>query len=67
LLVAFGSPRLPPEVGAAVLLLTPVGSLVLGAVVLGERPSALQLVGCAVVLLTAYVVSARPRRERRTP
>ena len=68
LLLALASPRLPPEVGAALLLLTPVGSLALGALVLGERPSPLQLLGCGVVLVSAYVVSARrsPRRSRRT-
>jgi drug/metabolite transporter (DMT)-like permease len=59
LLVAFASPRLRPEVGAALLLLTPVGALVLGAVVLGERPSPLQLLGCGLVLVSAYVASAR--------
>ncbi len=69
LLLALASPRLRPEVGAALLLLTPVGSLVLAALVLGERPSLLQLLGCVLVLVSAYLVSARrrPRRARRTP
>jgi drug/metabolite transporter (DMT)-like permease len=69
LLLALASPRLSPEVGAALLLLTPVGSLVLAALVLGERPSLLQLLGCALVLVSAYLVSARrrPGRGRRTP
>jgi drug/metabolite transporter (DMT)-like permease len=67
LLLALASPRLAPEVGGALLLLTPVGSLVLGALVLGERPSPLQLLGCVVVLACAYVVSARrsPRPSGR--
>jgi drug/metabolite transporter (DMT)-like permease len=60
LLVALASPRLPSEVGAALLLLTPVGSLVMGALVLGERPSLAQLLGCGLVLASAYVVSAGP-------
>lgn len=59
LLVAIASPRLRSEVGAALLLLTPVGALVLGALVLGERPSPLQWLGCLLVLGSAYIVSAR--------
>jgi drug/metabolite transporter (DMT)-like permease len=39
------------------LLLTPAGALVLGAVVLDERPSWLQLLGCAVMLTAAYVAT----------
>lgn len=61
LLVAIASPRLRPEVGAALLLLTPVGALVLGAIVLSERPSPLQLFGCVVVLSSAYAISAQRR------
>jgi drug/metabolite transporter (DMT)-like permease len=35
-------------------MLTPVGALALSAVVLGERPSALQLVGSVMMLASAY-------------
>jgi drug/metabolite transporter (DMT)-like permease len=59
MLVAFCTPRLPSDVSSALLLLTPVGAVVLGAVVLAERPSMLQLVGCAVVLVASYVGTAR--------
>jgi drug/metabolite transporter (DMT)-like permease len=59
LLVAFYSPRLPSEVSSALLLLTPVGAVVLGAMVLAERPSALQLAGCALVLVAGYAGTAR--------
>jgi drug/metabolite transporter (DMT)-like permease len=59
LLVAFCSPRLPSDVSSALLLLTPIGAVVLGALVLAERPSALQLVGCAVVLVASYAGTAR--------
>ncbi|OBH82818.1 multidrug DMT transporter permease [Mycobacterium sp. E2989] len=59
LLVAFCSGRLPSTVSSALLLLTPVGAVALGAVALGERPSALQLAGCALVLLAGYLGSAR--------
>lgn len=59
LLVAFCGPRLPSDVGSALLLLTPIGAVALGAVVLAERPSPLQLAGCAVVLVASYMGSAR--------
>ncbi len=59
LLVAFCTPRLPSDVSSALLLLTPVGAIALGALVLGERPSALQLAGCALLLVASYVGTAR--------
>lgn len=59
LLVAFCSGRVPSTVSSALLLLTPVGAVALGAVVLGERPSTAQLAGCILVLLAGYVDTAR--------
>ncbi|WP_082948204.1 DMT family transporter [Mycobacterium sp. 852014-52450_SCH5900713] len=59
LLVAFCSGRLPSTVSSALLLLTPVGAITLGAVALGERPSPLQLAGCALVMLAGYLGSTR--------
>jgi drug/metabolite transporter (DMT)-like permease len=41
------------------LALSPIIAAWLGALVLGERPSALQLVGCALVLVASYVGTAR--------
>lgn len=70
LLVAVCAPRLSSHVGAVLLLLTPVGALALGALVLGERPTPLQLVGGALILAAAYVVTSRGLRRReyeRTP
>jgi drug/metabolite transporter (DMT)-like permease len=58
LLVALSGPRLGSTVGSALLLLTPVGALALAALVLGERPTVLQLVGCLLVLLSAYIAAA---------
>jgi drug/metabolite transporter (DMT)-like permease len=57
LLVALAAPRLRADVGAALLMLTPVGALVLGALFLSERPTALQLVGCALMIGSAYAVA----------
>jgi drug/metabolite transporter (DMT)-like permease len=66
LLVALASPRLSSTAGAALLMLTPVGALILSALVLGEKPTTMQLLGCAVVLLSAYA-AALPRPLRSWP
>jgi drug/metabolite transporter (DMT)-like permease len=58
LLVASFSARLPSTVSSALLLLTPVGAVAVGAVALGERPTPLQLTGCALVLLAGYLGSS---------
>lgn len=57
LLVALGSPSLRVEVSSALLLLTPIGALVLAAVVLAQMPSALQALGCVLILGSAYVIT----------
>lgn len=69
LLVATSSPQLPSHVGAALLMLTPVGALVLSAVALHERPTVLQLTGCVLILLGAYFSGNRltGRRTDRAP
>lgn len=53
-------PRLAPEVGATLLLLQPVLAIAAAMVPLRERPTPLQLVGCAVVVGTAWFVASRP-------
>lgn len=67
LLVALATAQLRSTVGAALLMLTPVGSLVLSALALGEQPTALQLLGCVVVLLSAYAASASSSLWRGLP
>ncbi|MGH3373681.1 MAG: DMT family transporter [Actinoallomurus sp.] len=64
LLVAVYAPKLSSHVGAVLLLLTPVGALALGALVLGERPTPLQLLGGALVLAAAYTVAGPGLRRR---
>jgi drug/metabolite transporter (DMT)-like permease len=59
LLVTAASPRLSSQVGAMLLLLTPVGAVALSAVVLRERPSAWQLAGCALVLVSVQFATMR--------
>ena len=70
LLVARAAPRLPSDAGAALLMLTPVGALVLSAIILGERPSPIQLAGAALMLASATVATTEwtwspPWRSRR--
>jgi drug/metabolite transporter (DMT)-like permease len=57
--VAFCSPRLPSDVGSTLLMLMPIGAVALGALVLAERPSPLQLAGCAMVLVASYAGTVR--------
>jgi drug/metabolite transporter (DMT)-like permease len=65
LLITVSMPRLPPWLVSALLLVQPAGSVVLGAVFLGERPSAPQLAGVAAML--AGVVIAASGRTRAAP
>ncbi|GCD37504.1 hypothetical protein OEIGOIKO_05302 [Streptomyces chrestomyceticus JCM 4735] len=58
-------PKLPPDVGAALLLLQPVMAVGLGMAV-GERPTAGQFGGCALVVLMVWCVGpAGPGRVRK--
>jgi drug/metabolite transporter (DMT)-like permease len=50
LLISVSLPRLPAAITSIVLMLQPMTSVLLGAVLLSERPSAVQLSGVAVVL-----------------
>ncbi|MPZ86616.1 MAG: EamA family transporter [Nitriliruptorales bacterium] len=63
LLISVSLPRLPAAMTSVLLLLQPVGSMVLGVILLGERPSATQLLGAGVIL--AGVVLATTARSRR--
>ena len=55
LLITVSMPRLPAAVIGALLLVQPAGSVALSYVILGERPSALQLLGVALVLTGVLV------------
>jgi drug/metabolite transporter (DMT)-like permease len=62
LLVAYATPKLNSESASVLLLLTPIGSLVLGALVLRQRPTALQLAGSLLILGCAVLI-ANMRRQ----
>ncbi len=56
-------PHLPAAVTSVILLAQPIITIVAAAVVLGERPSVLQISGVAL-LLAGVLVAAGPRRRR---
>lgn len=59
-LLASALPHLPSATGGSILLLQPVGAVLLGMLLLAERPALLQLAGCVVVIV-AVAVAARTR------
>jgi drug/metabolite transporter (DMT)-like permease len=66
LLIAISLPRLPAALTSLLLTVQPVGSVVLAAVIFGESPSGLQLLG-VVMILTALLTATATRRSRRVP
>ncbi|MGH8995377.1 MAG: DMT family transporter [Acidimicrobiales bacterium] len=62
LLITSSLPRLPAALSSLLLLFQPAASLVLAAIVLSQRPTALQLVG-AVLVCGGVVAAARSRVE----
>ncbi|HEX3615735.1 MAG TPA: DMT family transporter [Solirubrobacteraceae bacterium] len=64
MLITISLPRLPAALTSLLLMIQPIGSMVLGALIFGESPSALQLLGVLVVL--GAVVFATRRRVSGT-
>ena len=64
LLITTSLPRLPAAITSLILAVQPVGTVALAALILGESPSGLQLVG-VVVVLAAVVIAARPAARPR--
>ena len=61
LLISVSLPRLPAVITSIVLMLQPVSTVFLGAVLLSEAPSAVQLSGVAVVLAGVAFATVGPR------
>jgi drug/metabolite transporter (DMT)-like permease len=59
LLIAVSLPRLPAALTSVTLTIQPVGSVLLGVVLLGEDPSALQLAGVACILAGLLSIARR--------
>jgi drug/metabolite transporter (DMT)-like permease len=59
LLISVSLPRLPAALTSVLLTVQPVGSVILGVVLLGESPSAVQLLGVACIFSGVIVATAR--------
>lgn len=59
-LITRGSAGLAPGTAGALLLVQPVLAVLLGAVVMGERPTVWQLAGCLLVVVTVAVATRGP-------
>ena len=62
LLLSISLPRLPAALSSVLLLLQPVGSMALGAVIFAEHPSAVQM-GGVVLILSGVILAAWGRRS----
>ena len=60
LLITFSLPRLPAALTSMILTIQPIASVGLGAILLGQEPSALQL--CGVAFILGGVISVAVRR-----
>ena len=67
LLISVSLPRLPAVLTSIVLTLQPVCTVFLGAVLLSEAPSAVQLTGVAIVIAGVAVATVRPRERAPAP
>ena len=62
LLISYSLPRQPAALTSLLLLVQPVSAVALSAAVLAERPSVIQLAGCAVIAL-GVLYGSRPSRQ----
>jgi drug/metabolite transporter (DMT)-like permease len=65
LLITVSLPRLPAALTSVTLTIQPVGSVILGVILLGEDPSALQLAGVACILAGLVSIAVRRDPSRR--
>ena len=67
LLISVSLPRLPAVLTSIVLMLQPVTTVFLGALILSEAPSAVQLLGVAIVILGVAFATLKPRAREPAP
>jgi drug/metabolite transporter (DMT)-like permease len=67
LLISRSLPRLPAAVTSVVLLLQPVGTMILAAVVVDERPSLAQIAGAAAILAGVVIATSGHRGREPIP
>src|SRR5699024_2013874 len=65
-LIGSALPRLKSQVGASMLLLQPVLAIVFAMLMIGERPTPLQLLGCVIVIGVVAAVSRAPKPKARS-
>jgi drug/metabolite transporter (DMT)-like permease len=65
LLITVSLPRLPAAMTSVILTIQPIGSVALGAILLGQDPSVLQLCGVAFILAGLVSVAVRRREPAR--
>jgi drug/metabolite transporter (DMT)-like permease len=65
LLITVSLPRIPAALTSVTLTIQPVGSVLLGVILLGEEPSALQLAGVAFILAGLVSVAVRRNAARQ--
>ena len=65
MLITVSLPRLPAALTSVTLTIQPVGSVLLGVILLGEEPSALQLAGVACILAGLLAIARAPARRIR--
>jgi drug/metabolite transporter (DMT)-like permease len=66
LLITLSLPRLPAAATSLILTIQPIGSVILGAILLGQDPSILQLAGVACILAGLVAVAVRSTRAPAT-
>lgn len=67
LLISVSLPRLPAVLTSILLMLQPVSTVLLGAVLLSEAPSAVQLLGVTIVVAGVAVATVKPRERAPAP
>jgi drug/metabolite transporter (DMT)-like permease len=67
MLISVSLPRLPAVLTSIVLMLQPVSTVFLGAVLLSEAPSAVQLLGVAIVVAGVAAATVKPRQRAPAP
>jgi drug/metabolite transporter (DMT)-like permease len=65
LLISVSLPRLPAVLTSILLMLQPVSTVILGALLLSEEPSAVQLSGVAIVLAGVAFATLQPTSRKR--
>jgi drug/metabolite transporter (DMT)-like permease len=67
LLISVSLPRLPAVLTSILLMLQPVSTVFLGALLLSEAPSAVQLLGVAIVIAGVAVATVKPPERAPAP